>query len=102
MPQTKISQMVKQRNTRAREKPFGKGFTLNRPKAGIIKTAEVFLNFLDPNWFISKAMGRKPLFAAKIGFVNEHWKKIFARAKDTEFKIPQAHCSYINQMIKPF
>ena len=74
MPQTKISQMVKQRNTRAREKPFGKGFALNRPKASLINAAKVFLNFLDPNWFKSKTMGPKPLFAAKIGFANEQWK----------------------------
>ena len=74
MPQTKISQMVKQRNTRAREKPFGKGFTLNRPKASLINAAEVFLYFWEPNWFKSKTMGRNPLFAAKIGFANEQWK----------------------------
>jgi len=49
MSKTKISQMVKQRNTRTREKPFGKGFTLNRPKASIINAATVFTNFLDPN-----------------------------------------------------
>jgi len=49
MPKTKITQMVKQRKTRTREKPFGKGFTLNRPKASLINAATVFSNFLDPN-----------------------------------------------------
>jgi len=38
-------------------------------------------------------MGRKPLFAAKIGFANEQWKKYLACAKDTEFAVPQAHGS---------
>ena len=49
MPETKITQMAKQRKTRTREKPFGKGFALNRPKASIINAATVVLYFLDLN-----------------------------------------------------
>ena len=38
-------------------------------------------------------MGRKPLFAAKIGFANEQWEKFLVCPKDTEFAVPQAHDS---------
>jgi hypothetical protein len=39
---TENTQMVKQRKTRTRKKPYGKGFALNSPKAGIINASTVF------------------------------------------------------------
>jgi len=48
MPKTKITHMVKQRKTKTREKPFGKGFTLNHPKASLINAETAFLKFLGP------------------------------------------------------